>query len=369
MALLLGAVIGFGFFEGLLSSISPMAISSSVLPGAHLIKSEQATTNHSTLTTTDNAIRITSPHTGAPPTIHAYDSPTHPTPTSTTPLVIAGFLLIATTKPRRKTSPTKLPLHFRHRQSDTAASNTTYHYGDLRSPPHGRRHFLPQTLDSETGLYYYGYRYYDPVTGRWPSRDPIEERGGNNLYGFVGNNGVDNIDKAGLIKVEAGPVSDFGEGNFGIQWTFSLENEHKGKGYIISNITHDWDVKDCEGNTVERPMGDDFFEAWGPFIDGQGSEVDTWSFGTDNSDTCGSLTTSADLRYYSESRTGNVADLWTGENDKNHPPSGDLPSTYVEPLYFGNPASGGESTRKISIKSSWNLCDGENEYNIGTPKL
>jgi hypothetical protein len=29
----------------------------------------------------------------------------------------------------------------------------------------------------------YQYRYYDPVTGRWPSRDPIEEYGGVNLYG------------------------------------------------------------------------------------------------------------------------------------------------------------------------------------------
>lgn len=26
-----------------------------------------------------------------------------------------------------------------------------------------------------SGVRYYGYRYYDPVTGRWPSRDPIEE--------------------------------------------------------------------------------------------------------------------------------------------------------------------------------------------------
>jgi hypothetical protein len=25
---------------------------------------------------------------------------------------------------------------------------------------------------------YYGYRYYDPVAGRWPSRDPIGEEGG-----------------------------------------------------------------------------------------------------------------------------------------------------------------------------------------------
>jgi hypothetical protein len=47
----------------------------------------------------------------------------------------------------------------------------------------------------------YGYRYYDPVTGRWPSRDPIGESGGMNLYGFVGNNGVDGWDYLGLDKL------------------------------------------------------------------------------------------------------------------------------------------------------------------------
>jgi hypothetical protein len=37
---------------------------------------------------------------------------------------------------------------------------------------------LPKT----TGVTDYTYRYYDPVTGRWPSRDPIEEEGGINMY-------------------------------------------------------------------------------------------------------------------------------------------------------------------------------------------
>ena len=46
----------------------------------------------------------------------------------------------------------------------------------------------------------YLYRYYDPLTGRWPSRDPIEERGGVNLYGFVGNDGLNNYDKLGLAS-------------------------------------------------------------------------------------------------------------------------------------------------------------------------
>jgi len=58
--------------------------------------------------------------------------------------------------------------------------------------------FSTKPIDSATGLLYYGYRWYDPATGRWPSRDPIEEEGGLNLYGFVGNDGVSQIDYLGL---------------------------------------------------------------------------------------------------------------------------------------------------------------------------
>jgi RHS repeat-associated protein len=50
--------------------------------------------------------------------------------------------------------------------------------------------FYAEFQDTETGYYNYGYRYYDPKLGRWPNRDPIGERGGVNLYGFVGNDGV-----------------------------------------------------------------------------------------------------------------------------------------------------------------------------------
>ena len=34
----------------------------------------------------------------------------------------------------------------------------------------------------------------------WPSRDPIQERGGVNLYGFVGNNGVNQWDYLGKLN-------------------------------------------------------------------------------------------------------------------------------------------------------------------------
>jgi RHS repeat-associated protein len=49
-----------------------------------------------------------------------------------------------------------------------------------------------------TGVTFYTYRYYDPNTGRWLSRDPIQEKGGLNLYGFVGNNAVNRWDVLGL---------------------------------------------------------------------------------------------------------------------------------------------------------------------------
>ena len=59
--------------------------------------------------------------------------------------------------------------------------------------------FSTKYYDWETGLYYYGYRYYNPSTGTWPSRDPIGELGGKNLYGFVKNNPVSNADKFGFL--------------------------------------------------------------------------------------------------------------------------------------------------------------------------
>lgn len=58
--------------------------------------------------------------------------------------------------------------------------------------------FSTKPLDLTTGLYYYGYRWYDPTTGRWPSRDLIGESGGINLYAFVGNDGVNENDVYGL---------------------------------------------------------------------------------------------------------------------------------------------------------------------------
>lgn len=82
--------------------------------------------------------------------------------------------------------------------------------------------FSSEYHDSETGLVYYNYRYYDPQLGRWLSRDPIEEVGGYNLYGIVNNSIINRQDDLGLIflgyplmakPVVARPTAWYGWGN------------------------------------------------------------------------------------------------------------------------------------------------------------
>ncbi|MCH6257436.1 RHS repeat-associated core domain-containing protein [Puniceicoccaceae bacterium K14] len=58
--------------------------------------------------------------------------------------------------------------------------------------------YSTQYTDKESGLVYYGFRFYDPTKGRFLTRDPIGEAGGANLYRFVGNDSVNRVDRWGL---------------------------------------------------------------------------------------------------------------------------------------------------------------------------
>jgi RHS repeat-associated protein len=61
--------------------------------------------------------------------------------------------------------------------------------------------FSSKYTDSETGLLYYGFRYYMPEMGRWANRDPLEELGGINVYVFLANSPTSFIDLLGAKKV------------------------------------------------------------------------------------------------------------------------------------------------------------------------
>ncbi|MDF1713751.1 MAG: RHS repeat-associated core domain-containing protein [Akkermansiaceae bacterium] len=118
--------------------------------------------------------------------IHTYDG-THAT-VPTSPQI-----------PRPSLIPALLPLlacrHPRRRKRQNTNTTTPPDLPDRKDNyPYDRSTGAPHQI------HYYGYRYYDPVTGRWPSRDPIGERGGINLYGMVGNDSVGSLDYLGLVE-------------------------------------------------------------------------------------------------------------------------------------------------------------------------
>jgi len=76
-------------------------------------------------------------------------------------------------------------------------------FGRLIGTPTGLAAINTQRYSSKdwhnpSGFYYFGYRFYDPATQRWLNRDPIEEEGGINLYAYVFNDPVNEIDPFGL---------------------------------------------------------------------------------------------------------------------------------------------------------------------------
>ena len=111
--------------------------------------------------------------------------------------------------------------------SGTACYYTRDHLGSVREmttgtsgtilarydyDPYGRPTQIQGTLTSDfqyagyyehaaSGLNLTQYRAYDPITSRWLSRDPLGERGGINLYDYVGNNPIIRIDPLGLWQV------------------------------------------------------------------------------------------------------------------------------------------------------------------------
>jgi len=83
--------------------------------------------------------------------------------------------------------------------------------------------FSTKYQDDETDLLYYGYRYYNASTGRWPDRDPLYDFGSillnskhhrieqSSLYTFVDNNPISNVEPNGLLLgTLLGALQNFG---------------------------------------------------------------------------------------------------------------------------------------------------------------
>lgn len=104
--------------------------------------------------------------------------------------------------------------------------------------PDTRTHsYTASEFDSESGLYYYRARYYDPSSGRFLSEDPIQFGAGPNFYLYVGNNPINRFDPLGLDWVKN--LSDFSSGagsvlSFGLT---DLVNDATGASSVVNNCS------------------------------------------------------------------------------------------------------------------------------------
>ena len=64
-----------------------------------------------------------------------------------------------------------------------------------------RYRYAGKERDEETGLYYYGARYYAPWLARWTSCDPAGMIDGSNIYRYVKNNPISSTDPTGQWEV------------------------------------------------------------------------------------------------------------------------------------------------------------------------
>lgn len=68
--------------------------------------------------------------------------------------------------------------------------------------------YTGREFDSETGLYYYRARYYDPVRGDFISEDPKGFDAGVNFYAYANNNPINANDPSGNIYIFVGGFGD-----------------------------------------------------------------------------------------------------------------------------------------------------------------
>ena len=66
--------------------------------------------------------------------------------------------------------------------------------------------YTARESDTETGLYYYRARYYDPSAGHFVAEDPSGTSGGLNLYEYTQNNPINLYDPSGLQGTKPKPA-------------------------------------------------------------------------------------------------------------------------------------------------------------------
>ena len=143
-------------------------------------------------------------------------------------------------------------------------------FGEVLFEEHSTSRTMPylfngKELDSETGLYYYGARYYDPRVSLWLNVDPLAEKT-HDPYGYVWNNPIRFIDPTGMEatstdvrKNKDGSYTVMGAYNDGDTNIYVVDSKGKRTGEVVGKTIEAFDFMLTNDKTGEfiRPIEKD----------------------------------------------------------------------------------------------------------------
>jgi RHS repeat-associated protein len=207
--------------------------------------------------------------------------------------------------------------------------------------------------DDESDLLYYGYRYYKPSTGTWPNKDPLEEKGGMDLYGFCENNPITLIDRDGRLYYTHPNGFSTQCGGYYYLFDLYLSNYTPQQGVVVQyvDVVEDW-YWCCHLHHHHKEYK--FWEFMGQVI--KGAQADS-GISTDQSvflpgvkGTYGSQTVTTVAKFYFLSTTGLGPYLWGQAVSYSNQ------STTTQPSYWNNSPDNGEPSTGRTVMSAWNCC-------------
>jgi RHS repeat-associated protein len=227
---------------------------------------------------------------------------------------------------------------------------------------------------ADTDRAHCGYRFYNPSTGRWVSRDPAGPKGGLNLYSSVHNEPVSKVDADGRITVlpSLAPTVTTACGSYAKYWTFQLDKPAACDGYLVQMVTTRDGFALC-GRPLKRKSFV-FWEAW-PVSEGSTgtASVGTGPLGLTYTDldsisnptnSFGYHAVRGDIKFFCSSTVGDLRESGFEAGGAAASGNNGLLSTPNQPWWWTRPSDNREAAASRFASSNWSCCCRNNYSNF-----
>ena len=211
-----------------------------------------------------------------------------------------------------------------------------------------------------------GWTFYNPQTGRWLDRDPIQEGGGNNLYGFLKNDPPAAVDLRGWIRIQFvrhdSETCNYDE----VAWRYEIDRPEGAPcdGYMVQEVRIHTRQDLCCHEIPNAPVvpTTQFWEAMPVTLGGRtpGFE-DTSGVGAGTvADAVGNYYVEAEVKFFCRAPTPGVSEVGTGVLEQTPfwitriVTGGQTLQSLTQPPWWSSPPVEGPATRTRRLL--WDCC-------------